>query len=149
MPNETKQQVILPKNSHLTNLLLRSIHHSTAHAGRNHMLAQLRQKFWIPGASGAIWRILHQCVTCKKLHGLTGQQLMADLPALLYKSRCRLLWPTSSKKRRGKEIWCYLYLSSNTGCASGRSILTRHWCMYKCNKKVHRQKRASKRNLIR
>lgn len=49
------------------------------------MLSQLRQKFWIPGASGAIQRILHQCVTCKKLHGLTGQQLMAELPA------CRVL----------------------------------------------------------
>lgn len=40
------------------------------------MLAQQRQKFWIPGASGAIRRILHQWVTCKKLHGLTGQQLV-------------------------------------------------------------------------
>lgn len=85
MPDETKQHVILPKNSHLATLLLRFIHHSTAHAGRNHMLAQLRQKFWIPGASGAIRRILHQCVTCKKLHGRTGQQLMAELPP------CRVL----------------------------------------------------------
>lgn len=85
MPDDSKQQAILPKNSHIAELVLRHIHDVTAHAGRNHMLAQLRQRFWIPGANGAIRRILSKCITCKKLHGTAGKQLMADLP------KCRVL----------------------------------------------------------
>lgn len=85
MPDDAKQQVILPKESHITQLVLRHTHDVTAHAGRNHMLAHLRQKFWIPGANGAIRRFLSKCVTCKRLHGSTGKQIMADLP------KCRIL----------------------------------------------------------
>ena len=85
MPDDSKQQAILPKDSHITKLVLRHVHDITAHAGRNHMLAHLRQRFWIPGASGAIRRFLSKCVICKRLHGATGKQLMADLPA------CRVL----------------------------------------------------------
>lgn len=85
MPDNSKQPAILPKDSHITRLVLRHIHDSTAHAGRNHMLAQLRQQFWIPGASGAIRSFLSKCVVCKRLHGAAGKQLMADLPT------CRVL----------------------------------------------------------
>lgn len=85
MPDDAKQPAILPKDSHITELVLRNIHEITAHAGRNHMLAQLRQRFWVPGASGAIRRFLSRCVACKRLHGTTGKQLMADLP------ECRVL----------------------------------------------------------
>ncbi|TWW62353.1 hypothetical protein D4764_04G0010000 [Takifugu flavidus] len=41
MPDDAKQQAILPKDLHITKLVLRHIHDITAHAGRNHMLAQL------------------------------------------------------------------------------------------------------------
>ena len=85
MPDHSKQPAILPKHSHITRLVLRHIHDITAHAGRNHMLAQLRQRFWIPGANGAIRTFLSKCVICKKLHGSAGKQLMADLPT------CRVL----------------------------------------------------------
>ena len=85
MPDDCKQPAILPKESHITELVLRHIHDVTAHAGRNHMLAQLRQRFWIPGANGAIRKVLSKCITCKRLHGTAGKQLMADLP------KCRIL----------------------------------------------------------
>ena len=85
MPEDSKQQAILPKESHIARLVLKYIHDITAHSGRNHMLAQLHQKFWIPGANGAIRKFLSRCVTCKRLHGTAGKQLMADLP------KCRVL----------------------------------------------------------
>lgn len=85
MPDDSKRQAILPKDSHITGLVLRHIHDVTVHAGRNHILAQLRQRFWIPGANGVIRRILSKCIACKKLHGTAGKQLMADLP------KCRVL----------------------------------------------------------
>ena len=67
---------------YITTLVLRHIHDITAQAGRNHMLAQLRQQFWIPGDNGAIRTFLSKCVVCKKLHGTAGKQLMADLPTI-------------------------------------------------------------------
>lgn len=85
MPAEFKQPVILPKQSHVASLVLRHVHELTAHAGRNHMMAKLREKFWIPGAGGAIRKLLAKCITCRRLHGTAGKQLMADLP------ECRLL----------------------------------------------------------
>ncbi len=44
------------------------------------MLAALRQRYWIPGASVAIRRILAKCVVCRRFHGIAGHQQMADLP---------------------------------------------------------------------
>ena len=44
------------------------------------MLSELRQKFWIPSANTAIRKVLGKCVTCHRLHGKVGKQLMADLP---------------------------------------------------------------------
>lgn len=85
MPAELKQPLILPKQSHVAPLVLRNIHEVTAHAGRNHMLAKLREKFWIPGASGAIRKLLSKCITCRRLHSPAGRQMMSDLP------ECRLL----------------------------------------------------------
>ncbi|XP_030646367.1 uncharacterized protein LOC115826628 [Chanos chanos] len=67
MPDDSKQQAILPRVSHITRLVLGHIHDVTPQAGRNHMLAQVRQRFWIPGANGATRRFLSKCVTCKKL----------------------------------------------------------------------------------
>lgn len=85
MSDDSKQQAILPKDSHIAKLVLKHINDVITHAGRNHMLAQLCQRFWIPGANGANRKFLSKCVTYKKLHGPAGKQLMADLP------RCRAL----------------------------------------------------------
>ncbi|KAI4882679.1 hypothetical protein NFI96_029603, partial [Prochilodus magdalenae] len=80
MPEEVKHPAILHKNLHVTNLILKEIHQSLGHSGRNHMLSKLQLKFWIPGAKAAIRRVLSKCVTCRRVHGVTGQQQMADLP---------------------------------------------------------------------
>jgi len=44
------------------------------------MLSELHQKFWITSANTAIRKICGRCVTCRRLHGKAGKQLMADLP---------------------------------------------------------------------
>lgn len=44
LPAESKQPVILPKQSHVATLVLRNVHEARAHAGRNHMLAKLKRK---------------------------------------------------------------------------------------------------------
>ncbi len=45
MPEESKHPVILAKNSHIVDILLRHIHQEVGHGGCNHMLSKLRQKY--------------------------------------------------------------------------------------------------------
>ncbi|XP_017557161.1 uncharacterized protein LOC108429724 isoform X1 [Pygocentrus nattereri] len=58
MPEEVKHPAILHKNSYVTDLILREIHQSLGHSGRNHMLSKLQLKFWIPGAKAAIRKVI-------------------------------------------------------------------------------------------
>ncbi|XP_049433246.1 uncharacterized protein LOC125889377 [Epinephelus fuscoguttatus] len=80
MPEESKHPAIIAKELHISDLIIRHIHQEVGHGGRNHVLSRLRQRYWIPAAGVAIRRILSKCVVCRRLHGATGQQQMADLP---------------------------------------------------------------------
>lgn len=80
MPEEVKHQIILPKDSYVSDLILRHIHEKVGHSGRNRMLSVLRQKYWIPGASASIRKIISKCVVCRHINATPGQQQMADLP---------------------------------------------------------------------
>ena len=80
LPEETKHQVILPKDSNITEMILREVHENTGHSGRNHILAHLYRKYWVIHANALSRRIVHQCVKCRKQQAKVGQQQMADLP---------------------------------------------------------------------
>ena len=80
MPEEAKHPAILPKNQHVTNLILRNIHESSGHSGRNHMLAQAQKKFWILKANSAARAVINKCVVCRRQRARMGEQKMADLP---------------------------------------------------------------------
>ena len=47
---------------------------------KNHMLAQVREKFWIPKGRSAVRKIVRSCLTCKKQRARTMEQMMATLP---------------------------------------------------------------------
>ncbi|CAC5383130.1 unnamed protein product [Mytilus coruscus] len=79
MPMESKHPVILPKNHHLSDLILRHIHLELKHSGRNHMLSRLREKYWIVNAPTAIRKLISKCVVCRK-QGSRIEQKMANLP---------------------------------------------------------------------
>ena len=80
LPEETRHPIILPKKSHVSELILRNIHHYTGHSGRSHMLACLHRKYWVLSANAAARRIIHQCVVCRRQRAQVGEQQMADLP---------------------------------------------------------------------
>ena len=82
IPENSKHQLILPKDHHVSKLIIRHIHQQVGHQGRNHVLAELRQKYWIIRAGVAVRSLLNQCVMCRKYKAKTGKQKMADLPAL-------------------------------------------------------------------
>ncbi|XP_068234193.1 uncharacterized protein [Palaemon carinicauda] len=81
IPRYAKHPILLPKKHHVTTLLIRHKHELLAHSGRNHVLSNLRQKYWIINANATVRNVLFHCITCRKLKEPALSQKMADLPA--------------------------------------------------------------------
>ena len=80
IPQNAKHQLILPKNHHVSTLIIRHTHRRVHHQGRNHVLAELRQRFWVINARAKVKSVLGKCVICRKYQAQVGRQKMADLP---------------------------------------------------------------------
>ena len=78
---ERKHPVILPGKTHVVELLMRDTHVKVGHMGKDAMLCHLRAKFWIIKGNSIARKIVHECLSCRKYHGMPGRQLMADLPS--------------------------------------------------------------------
>lgn len=75
--------IILPKNHHVTKLVVRYHHEEIVHhQGRHFTEGSIRcAGFWIVGVKQLVSSMIHKCVTCRRLRGKTCVQLMSDLPA--------------------------------------------------------------------
>ncbi len=77
-----KHPIVLPRNSHVSSLLIAHVHAQTHHSGRGITLGKLRQNgYWILRGKSAVGLHIKQCVTCRKLRVATCHQKMADLPS--------------------------------------------------------------------
>ena len=77
---EAAHPVILPKSSPVSVLIVRYYHHVLGHAGREHVLSVLRQRYWILRGRALVRQILSKCISCRKRNTPALQQAMADLP---------------------------------------------------------------------
>jgi hypothetical protein len=80
LPELTKHPYILPQRSHITMLIIRDVHKRLGHAGRGHVMAALREKYWIMGANSAVRHYLYKCVICRRIQATPSEQRMSDLP---------------------------------------------------------------------
>ena len=80
LPYETKHPIILPRKSPITTLLIRHVHKRLGHAGRCHVIANLREKYWIVKGNAAVRQVISRCVFCRRNYSKPGKQKMADLP---------------------------------------------------------------------
>ena len=80
MPKEFKLPAILAKDLRVSELILQEIHKKVGHGECNYVLSKLRKKYWIPSASATIRRVLSKCLVCRRLHSVSGQQQISDLP---------------------------------------------------------------------
>ncbi|XP_067022151.1 uncharacterized protein [Acropora muricata] len=78
---DAKFPMIVPPKHHVAQLLIASFHQKLLHAGQNHILAHLREKFWIPNGRSAVRKVVRSCITCKKQRTATMEQMMSALPA--------------------------------------------------------------------
>ena len=66
LPMESKHQIILPKEDHITRVIIDDYHRACGHSGKEHVLASVRQKFWITQGSSAVKSVLEKCVSCRR-----------------------------------------------------------------------------------
>ncbi|XP_042891382.1 uncharacterized protein LOC122265939 isoform X2 [Penaeus japonicus] len=77
----SKHPAILPKVSHITEMIVCDFHQKVHHQGRGITLNELRASgYWIIGGSTIVERHIFRCVTCKRLRGTFQEQKMSDLP---------------------------------------------------------------------
>lgn len=80
IPNDAKHPILMPKDHHVTNLIIQQYHAVSAHAGVERVLGDIRQKYWIIKGRVTVKQLLHKCVKCRKLKAPAETQKMADLP---------------------------------------------------------------------
>nr|XP_039272687.1 uncharacterized protein LOC120346953 [Styela clava] len=77
---DAKHPIIIPNKSSIANLIIEHTHQVTGHSGREYVIAELHQKFWIIKANAMTRKILNNCISCRKRQRAPESQLMADLP---------------------------------------------------------------------
>lgn len=80
IPWDAKHQIILPKNNHISNLLIDHFHKLSGHSGRQHVLSMIRQKYWIIKGNFMVKKVFAKCYSCRRREAPLCQQKMADLP---------------------------------------------------------------------
>ena len=81
LPEASKHQIILPKEHAVTTLLICHEHRHNGHVGIEHVLANLREEYWVLGARVAIKREIRRCFFCQIRRAKLLYPYMADLPA--------------------------------------------------------------------
>ncbi|XP_051792767.1 uncharacterized protein LOC127530320 [Acanthochromis polyacanthus] len=81
LPTSQKHPVIIPKDHHVTRMIIAHYHEQVRHQGKGLTINEVRSNgFWILGISRTVAAYIRQCVTCRKLRRSTEEQRMADLP---------------------------------------------------------------------
>ena len=76
-----KHPIVIPKEHHVTKLIIAHNHEKTKHQGKGFTTNEIRSNgYWIPGMSRAVASYIRQCVTCRKLRRPPEGQRMSDLP---------------------------------------------------------------------
>ncbi|XP_017763841.1 PREDICTED: uncharacterized protein LOC108553454 [Eufriesea mexicana] len=60
-----KHPMILLRNEHVTQLVVREHYINNLHVGMQAILNSVRQRFWIPGGRNLIRKTIHRCVRCE------------------------------------------------------------------------------------
>ena len=77
---EAAHPMILPKSHHVSVLIVHYYQYVLGHAGREHVLSIIRQRFWILRGRVLVHHIQSNCVSCRRRNTPPLQQVMAKLP---------------------------------------------------------------------
>ena len=77
-----KHPIILPKDAHITRLIIAESHIKTLHGGQSLMMSYLRSAYWIIGAKNLVKQHISRCVTCFRQRANIKNQIMGSLPSV-------------------------------------------------------------------
>jgi len=80
MSEEEKHPIILPSNHPAVKLLIENVHRHELHAGVEHTLSVLRQRFWLIKGRSTVRQTLRNCLICRHYQTKPFGQQMAPLP---------------------------------------------------------------------
>jgi len=110
-----RHPIILPRNHHLTYLIIMKEHLRNLHAETQALLFIIRTKYWPISGRNAIRKVLHRCLVCCQARAAPVRQLMGDLPAArvlpllpFAKSGVDYAGPLNIKISRNKTSKAYL-----------------------------------------
>ncbi|XP_074659583.1 uncharacterized protein LOC141912256 [Tubulanus polymorphus] len=86
---EARHQLLLPFSHHITELLVRKEHLIHFHAGPEHLISLVRQKYWPIKARSVAKRAISRCFGCRRRLAKPRAPFMSDLPAHRITSHCR------------------------------------------------------------
>ncbi|CAH8818888.1 unnamed protein product [Schistosoma curassoni] len=118
--NAFKHPIILPSRHLVTEMIIRHYHKEQGHTGTSQVLATIRKRYWIIKGTSTVRRVIGKCVTCRRYTMVTGQQLMAPLPA------CRVQQGWYSFSAVGVDYFGPLFVKR------GRSLEKRYGCVFTC-----------------
>ncbi|XP_055613505.1 uncharacterized protein LOC129759945 [Uranotaenia lowii] len=79
-PPDAKNPIILPRNHHITKLVVASFHHRYNHQNHETIINEIRQRYHVPKLRSAYKKIRSNCQTCKNLRARPQPPLMSELP---------------------------------------------------------------------
>ena len=81
MEYKLKHPILLPKNGHITSVIIDFYHRKVGYGGKGMTINEIRSNgFWVINCTAAVKSMISKCVDCRKLRGKTCQQKMSDLP---------------------------------------------------------------------
>ena len=80
LPYDAAHPMILPKKHYITRLVVADVHHRCRHAGVNHVLAQVRNRYWVIDGRQEVKNWDQECKSCERRRAKPAVQIMAPLP---------------------------------------------------------------------
>lgn len=80
-PYQIRHPIILPVDSHLSELIVESEHRRLIHAGPQQLIASLRRNYWILNIRRLVQKVIFRCDPCYRWRVQCSQQLMGSMPA--------------------------------------------------------------------
>lgn len=120
-PLALKHPCILPKRSHITDLIIEHFHEKvTCHQGRGITHNAVRQAgYWIVNGRSTVTRAISKCVICRRFRGRLLTQKMSDLPEERVAETAPFLYT-------GMDVFGPFYIKE------GRKTLKRYGLLFTC-----------------
>ena len=121
LPYDFKHSVVLPKEHHLTGLIILHAHYRACHSSATYVMNELRKRYHVVGQRRTVKQyIKRNCMICRNQKAVPGSQLMSPLPA------GRVI------PSRGAFEHCGVDYMRPLEIKQGRNSLSRYCCVFTC-----------------